>query len=75
LNSFRGQSPRSGYQPILQPDIIQFIGGSTLLAKVFDYIVPISLVSDVAEVISAYIQGDRSKLKWSIDFAIHPANQ
>jgi hypothetical protein len=47
----------------------------SVMAKVFDYIVPISLVSDVAEVISAYIQGDRSKLRWLVDFAIHPANQ
>ena len=47
----------------------------SVMAKVFDYIVPISLVSDVAEVISAYIKGDRSKLKWLADFAIHPAGQ
>jgi len=46
-----------------------------VMTKVFDYIMRINRVSDMAEVISAYIQGDRSKLKWLIDFAIHPANQ
>jgi len=45
-----------------------------VMAKVFDYIIRINRVSDVAEVISAYINGDRSKLKWMIDFSIHPAN-
>jgi len=42
-----------------------------VMAKVFDYIVRIDRVSDVAEVVSAYMRGDRSKLKWLIDFAIH----
>ncbi len=46
-----------------------------VMAGVFDYIMRINRVSDVAEVISAYIQGDQSKLKWLIDFAIHPAGQ
>lgn len=45
-----------------------------VMAKVFDYIVSINRVPDVVEVISAYINGDRSKLKWLIDFSIHPAN-
>lgn len=45
-----------------------------VMAKVFDYTVRIDRVSDVAEVVFAYIRGDRSKLKWLIDFAIHPAN-
>jgi len=45
-----------------------------VMARVFDYIIRINRVSDVAEVISAYINGDQSKLKWLIDFSIHLAN-
>ncbi len=45
-----------------------------VMAKVFDYVVPLSRASDVAEAVSAYIEGDRYQLKWIIDFSIHPAN-
>lgn len=49
--------------------------GETLLVltRVFDYVVPMSSVSDVAEAVAAYIDGDKSKLKWLIDFDIRPA--
>lgn len=44
-----------------------------IMVKVFDYVVPISRAADVAETISAYVQGDKSKLKWLIDFTIKSA--
>jgi hypothetical protein len=49
--------------------------GETLriMTKVFDYVVPLSTVSEVAAVISAYLQGDHSKLRWLVEFAIRPA--
>jgi len=45
-----------------------------VMAKVFDYVVPLNRASDMAEAISAYIEGDKSQLKWLIDFSIYPAN-
>ncbi|MFB2935734.1 hypothetical protein ACE1B6_10810 [Aerosakkonemataceae cyanobacterium BLCC-F154] len=45
-----------------------------VMAKVFDYVVPLNRASDVAEAISAYIEGDRSQLKWIINFSIDAAN-
>jgi len=42
-----------------------------VMAKVFDYVVPISNASVMAETIAAYLQGDQSKLKWLIDFRIY----
>lgn len=50
--------------------------GETLrvMAKVFDYVVPISRVAELAETVKAYVGGDRSKLKWMIEFRIEPAN-
>lgn len=45
-----------------------------VMANVLDYVVPIASISDVATVISAYIQGDRTKLRWLIDFAVRPAD-
>jgi hypothetical protein len=51
--------------------------GETLrvLANVFDYVVPISRVPELAETLDAYLKGDRSKLKWLIDFRIRSASQ
>lgn len=43
-----------------------------VMANVFDYVVPLHNVSEVAEAIAAYIQGDQSKLRWLIEFAIKP---
>ncbi len=45
-----------------------------VMTKIYDYVVPLANVSEVAEVIYAYVHGDRSKLRWLIDFAINPAN-
>lgn len=51
--------------------------GETLrvLANVFDYVVPISRVPELAETLGAYLKGDISKLKWLVEFRIHPASQ
>jgi hypothetical protein len=48
--------------------------GETLrvMAKVFDYVVPISRIAELADTIKAFIEGDQSKLKWLIDFRIRP---
>lgn len=49
--------------------------GETLrvMANVFDYVVPISRVADLALTLDAYLKGDKSKLKWLIQFRIDPA--
>ncbi|MGP8261136.1 MAG: hypothetical protein ACLQM6_14410 [Acidobacteriaceae bacterium] len=46
--------------------------GETLrvLANVFDYVVPIARVGDLAVTLDAYLKGDKSKLKWLIEFKI-----
>ncbi len=46
-----------------------------IMANVFDYVVSIKSVSSVATSIAQYLQGDKSKLKWLIDFSIKPANE
>jgi hypothetical protein len=50
--------------------------GETLrvMANVFDYVVPIARVPELVETIKAYVDGDKSKLKWLIEFKITPAN-
>lgn len=49
--------------------------GETLriMANVFDYVVPIGRVDDLAQSIEAYLNGDRTKLKWLIEFRISAA--
>lgn len=48
--------------------------GETLrvMAKVFDYVVPINRVIELADTVKAYLAGNRSKLKWLIEFRIIP---
>lgn len=41
-----------------------------VMAKVFDYVVPIGRVPELVEIIKAYLAGDKSKLKWLIQFRI-----
>ena len=41
-----------------------------VMAKVFDYVVPLRHVNDLAITIREYLAGDDSKLKWLIDFNI-----
>jgi len=46
--------------------------GETLriLAKVYDYVVPIARVAELAATLEAYLKGDSSKLKWLIEFKV-----
>lgn len=48
--------------------------GQTLrvMANVFDYVIPIERVSELADILHAYLNGDQSKLKWLIKFEISP---
>jgi hypothetical protein len=41
-----------------------------VMAKVFDYVVPIGRVPELVEMLKAYLAGDKSKLKWLIQFRI-----
>ncbi len=51
--------------------------GETLrvLANVFDYVIPIARVAELATTLDSYLKGDRTKLKWLIDFKISPAHE
>lgn len=44
-----------------------------VMANVFDYVVPIGRIDELVQSIEAYLKGDRSKLKWLIEFRIIPA--
>jgi hypothetical protein len=46
-----------------------------IMANIFDYLVTIKAVSSVANSIAEYLQGDKLKLQWVIDFPIKPANE
>ena len=45
-----------------------------VMANVFDYVVPLSHVNDLALTIGQYLAGDNTKLKWLIDFRVTPAS-
>lgn len=45
-----------------------------VMAKVFDYVVPIGRVPELVETLQAYLNGDTSKLKWLVEFRIIPAS-
>lgn len=45
-----------------------------VMANVFDYVVPIGRIDELVRCIEAYLDGDRSRLKWFIDFRIRPAS-
>lgn len=49
--------------------------GETLrvMANVFDYVVPIGRIDELVQSIKAYLQGDKKKLKWLIEFKITQA--
>jgi hypothetical protein len=51
--------------------------GETLrvMAKVFDYVVPISRVAELVQTLSDYLAGDKTKLKWLIEFKISDASK
>lgn len=44
-----------------------------VMATVFDYVVPLTNVNELAKVISEYLAGDKAKLKWLINFSINRA--
>jgi hypothetical protein len=46
----------------------------TVMARVFDYVMPLSRSAETAAAIKAYVNGDKSKLKWLIQFSISPAS-
>lgn len=46
-----------------------------VMAKLFDYVVPLRHVNDLAAVIAQYLDGDKSKLKWLVEFSITPATE
>ncbi|MBI4027907.1 MAG: hypothetical protein HY360_23180 [Verrucomicrobia bacterium] len=46
----------------------------TVMARVFDYVMPLSRSAETAAAIKAYVNGDKSKLKWLIQFSINPAS-
>lgn len=41
-----------------------------VMSRVFDYVVPISKVGEVARVIRRYLDGDETVLRWLIRFRI-----
>lgn len=45
-----------------------------IMADIFDYVVPIGRVNELADTILSYVQGDKSKLKWLVEFRIENAN-
>ena len=45
-----------------------------VMTKVFDYVIPLRKVSQMAELVGAYVSGDASQLRLLIDFAVRPAN-
>jgi hypothetical protein len=44
-----------------------------VMAHVFDYVIPLRHVNDLAAAVAEYLAGDTKKLKWLIDFKITPA--
>jgi len=44
-----------------------------VMAKVFDYVIPLNKSTEVAEVIAKYVGGDKTQLKTLINFSILPA--
>ena len=50
--------------------------GETLyvMSKVYDYVTPLSMVSDAVDAISNYLKGAQNNMKWHINFSIQPAS-
>ena len=46
-----------------------------VMAKIFDYVVPLRDVNDLPRIIAAYLEGDRTKLRWLINFSVEGAGQ
>lgn len=45
----------------------------TVMANIFDYVVPISRIAQLTETLAEYIGGDRTKLKWLVEFRVDQA--
>ena len=45
-----------------------------IMANIFDYVIPISRIIDLTNILSEYIAGDKTKLKWLVEFSIKAAN-
>jgi hypothetical protein len=45
-----------------------------VMTKVFDYVIPLRKVAQMAEIVAAYVDGDDSQLRLVIDFSIRPAH-
>jgi len=45
-----------------------------IMANIFDYVVPLNHVNELAKTISEYVNGDKSKLKWLVKFEISAAS-
>lgn len=46
-----------------------------VMTKVFDYVVPLRKVAELAEIVAAYVRGDESKLRLIVNFRVTPAGQ
>lgn len=46
--------------------------GETLkaMANIFDYVIPLSRVDELSDILRAYVEGDKTKLKWLVTFRI-----
>lgn len=44
-----------------------------VMTKVFDYVIPLRKAPEMAEIVRAYLNGDRSQLRLQIDFTVRPA--
>lgn len=44
-----------------------------VMTKVFDYVIPLRKAPEMAEIVAAYIRGDKSQLRLLIDFQVTPA--
>ncbi len=43
-----------------------------VMAKVYDYVVPLNNVAEMAQAVYSYMQGDISKLRWAVDLTVKP---
>lgn len=46
-----------------------------VMARVFDYVVPLAHVNELAKAVCGYLDGDTKRLKWIIDFKISANDQ
>lgn len=46
-----------------------------VMTKVFDYVIPLRKVSQMAEIVARYVNGDDSQLRLLVEFSVRPANE